>query len=516
MAKRSRRLSTVALAVVFALVGGLSGGAAGAAEPTIERGLLRVDGTNIAWNLFVPAGAGPENPVPVILMTHGWGGSGSKNYSGRVKFLVDRGYAVLTWDQRGFGTSGGEANVDSQEYEVRDVRALITFVAGHPAIQTDGSGDPRMGMLGGSYAGGIQLMTASADPRVDAIAPDIAWNDLPQTLKPGGVFKLQWDLLLYGFGLATAIGDGVAAGETGAYAPQIHQSFVEANALNDWSTSTGEWFASKSPTRYINGAVLADGTVLPGIHAPALITQGTIDTLFPINQAIANFDQIAANGVPVKTIFFCGGHTANEGRSCAVGNRNGVIDEAILAWFDRHVRGNAAADTGAPIVYQTQDGDFHSVAALPATRVSTGEGSGRIVSTVAPTSGGVLAATPSPAGIRFGLSVPAGAHLLGIPRAKVSVTGTGAEAYLFFKLLDLDAAGNAVVVDDQVMAKKVTWLSATPQGFVIDLAGVAWKVAAGHSIAVEVASTSADHASSRLPYVVDFTIDASVPYLMPA
>src|SRR5207253_1609111 len=176
-------------------------------------------------------------------LTHGWGGSRTTSASdGTVSFLLSNGYGVLTWDARGFGTSGGEANVDSQEYEVRDVQALIDRAAQDPAVLLDGPGDPRMGMYGGSYAGGIQLMTASADNRVDAIAPQIAWNNLPQSLKPNGVFKLGWDTLLYGAGLATAATAGLGAGQTGAYSPYIHQSFVEGNVLNDWTQSTFQWF----------------------------------------------------------------------------------------------------------------------------------------------------------------------------------------------------------------------------------------------------------------------------------
>ena len=79
----------------------------------------------------------PAGSLPVVLMTHGWGGSRTTDNSGDVALLTGAGYAVLTWDSRGFGTSGGEANVDSMDFEVRDVQALITFVAGHPAIQTD-------------------------------------------------------------------------------------------------------------------------------------------------------------------------------------------------------------------------------------------------------------------------------------------------------------------------------------------------------------------------------------------
>ncbi|WP_031186635.1 CocE/NonD family hydrolase, partial [Streptomyces sp. NRRL S-1896] len=69
----------------------------------------------------------------------------------------------------------------------------------------DADGDPRVGMIGGSYGGAVQLATASVDHRVDALVPLVTWNDLAYSLAPNaagasrgvssdtaGVFKWQW------------------------------------------------------------------------------------------------------------------------------------------------------------------------------------------------------------------------------------------------------------------------------------------------------------------------------------
>ena len=99
-------------------------------------------------------------------------GPGDPRRPAASRALLDAGYNVLTWDPRGFGRSGGEAEVDSPAYEARDVSTLIDWVATRPGVQLDAPGDPRMGMVGGSYGGGIQLVTAATDCRVDAIVPD--------------------------------------------------------------------------------------------------------------------------------------------------------------------------------------------------------------------------------------------------------------------------------------------------------------------------------------------------------
>ncbi|MER3452536.1 MAG: hypothetical protein C4344_02285, partial [Acidimicrobiia bacterium] len=84
--------------------------------------------------------------------------------------------------------------------------------------------------------------------------------------------------------------------------------------------------------------------------------------------------------------------------------------------------------------------------------------------------------------------------VLGVPRARLSVTGTGTEAYVFVKLLDVETAtGRAVVVDDQVRPVKLTSLSAVPRGIAFNLGGVAWQIRPGHALVVEVSSSSADH-----------------------
>jgi ABC-2 type transport system ATP-binding protein len=71
------------------------------------------------------------------------------------------GYNVLTWDPRGFGDSGDMARVDSKDYEGRDVQALLDYLAEQPEAQLDAAGDPRAGMAGVSYGGGIQNVTAA-------------------------------------------------------------------------------------------------------------------------------------------------------------------------------------------------------------------------------------------------------------------------------------------------------------------------------------------------------------------
>ena len=51
---------------------------------------------------------------------------------------------------------------------------LLNWLARQPEAKLDGRRDPRVGMHGGSYAGGIQFVAAAIDRRIDAIARVLA------------------------------------------------------------------------------------------------------------------------------------------------------------------------------------------------------------------------------------------------------------------------------------------------------------------------------------------------------
>src|SRR5688572_32129637 len=82
----------------------------------------------ICYTLFKPAGARAKKPVPMILHSHGWGGSRTTDPAVFEPWL-DAKYGVLSFDQRGFGESGGTAQVENPDIEGHDVRALVDLIA---------------------------------------------------------------------------------------------------------------------------------------------------------------------------------------------------------------------------------------------------------------------------------------------------------------------------------------------------------------------------------------------------
>jgi ABC-2 type transport system ATP-binding protein len=461
----------------------------------------------------------------VILRGHGWGGAGETqdDPSGTLLKLVGNDYAVMTWDSRGFGQSGGEANIDDPGFEVRDASALVDRLAQRPEIAQNGPGDPRLGMTGESYAGGIQLALAAFDRRIDVIAPEITWNDLRYSLFPHNVVKFGWDELLYGAGLAAAASDGLnpsatAGIQTGIYAPGIHESEVKGTALGYPDQDTLDWFKGKGVAYY--------GIGHP-VRVPTLLMQGSVDTLFNLNDAWANFKHVQAQGAPVKLIAFCGGHV-----SCPSDYEDGGardhLDAAIVNWFARYLR-HQRLNTGPAVEYSTQDGVWHTAQTFP-TVTAPGRahfarttGSVDVVNSGLPTSGpgpadsidAVVADAPSGGEPGTGtipvLTAPRPTQIVGIPHADVTVTGFGAGTHLFFKLVDREANR---VLDLQAESLRVDGpLIGQPQKFSIDLVGVSYLLPTGHHLDLQVSTSSLAHVAYRGPASVTAAVTVAVPTL---
>ncbi len=201
------------------------------------------DGTKIRAHWFPLANA-PAAGAPTLLKGPGWGQAGDVNTSGSgyglfgdlsINALHDAGYNVLTWDPRGFGASGGTVETNSPDFEGRDTQRLIDWVAAQPGVQLDGAGDPRMGMAGASYGGGIQLTTAALDCRVDALVPQLAWQSLGTGLFKNDTSKRGWGDLLY----------RVAA--THDLDPHITSAHEASDTTGVISDADRQWFLDRGP-----------------------------------------------------------------------------------------------------------------------------------------------------------------------------------------------------------------------------------------------------------------------------
>lgn len=502
-------------AFVLALLVALPGAAFLAVAPTTDAAASRYydvtvtsfDGVKIAATVFLPEGASHTSPVPFVMMTHGWAGSRVTTPTGRVADLLDAGYGVLTWDSRGFGKSGGEVMLNSPDYEVKDVQLLLTYIARNiPASLKTGPYDPVVGMSGGSYAGGIQLLAAAHDSRIDVIAPEITWNDLAQSLAPNGVPKLYWTSLLLGAGQATSCSAGAGFTTalnptTGCQTTDLPVFYAQVHATGGVPDSVRDELIARSPATYMDS-----------ISVPTLLVQGFPDTLFDVSQAVANYNGIKANGAPVKLWLYDGGHGQPEAPAKVPNTQGHLISSVVVAWFDCHLKPAGVCATGPEVEYYTAEG-WKSASSWPVPQETVTKhvnGIDPIFNTLAPTprsTYNLVLEQGSPLG---NTTVTGGARLT------FSAAGLGADSVIFASL-GVRSGTTVTRVADQTQPVRFTLdPMGVPVAVEVDLVDVTATYGPGEALVLTLATVDPKFDGGRVPgYVNIGNIDVTWSVVRP-
>jgi ABC-2 type transport system ATP-binding protein len=471
--------------------------------------LTSFDKTAIRIHWFPLPGATTSHPAPTVLVGPGWGAAGDTNLSGGDLFgavgigtLRQAGYNVLTWDPRGFGKSAGTVEIDSADFEGRDVEAMLDWISTQPGVQLDGPRDPRVGMAGASYGGGIQLIAAAIDCRIDAITPTIAWHSLTTSLFKADTPKSGWSGLLN----AVTAGRSVDAHIRHAYATSTSTALIDSNDR--------AFFASRGP-----------GDLVSHINVPTLIVQGTVDNLFTLDEGIENYRILRARGVPTAMVWFCGGHGV-----CLTNPGAATSNNAVLTWLNRYVKQDTTAKTGARFTFIDQNGNRHTAADYPVPTgtpvTATGSGTLQYVATGGsgpahpaagnsdPLAGVATSITPAqaPNAVDVKVDFAAAATVIGTPQLKLSYTGTAPAGTrptrVFAQIVD-DSTG--IVLGNQVTPIEVT-LDGKPHQLSVPLETVVYAATAGAHVTLQLVATTVAYAQPRLGGRVTFdSIRISLP-----
>ncbi|WP_306203929.1 alpha/beta fold hydrolase [Actinoplanes sp. RD1] len=493
------------------------------AQVTVQSGPSGTEPVTLDTRFYLPKDR--DGKVPAVLLAHGFGGT-KNSVADTAEKLADRGYAVLTWTARGFGRSGGEIHLDSPDYEVKDAQRLLDWLATRPEVRTDRAGDPRVGVVGGSYGGALALLLAGQDSRVDAIAPSITWNSLETSFFPGGVFKKAWAGLFFG----SSAGDNPACGR---FAADVCAAYLQMATTGTPDKAISELLARSSPAG-----------VLDRIKAPTLLIQGAVDTLFPLSEADANARGIAATGTPVRVAWFTGGHDGGLGPQ----TDQDRTEALTVQWLDHYVKGSGAAPATS-FTYSRVAGfsaldrglvtNGYSDEAYPGlggggrTQVAVAGAEQRIASPpngnpgaisslpgvggqLSSLLGGVAGDLPGQHATFESAPVTEAIEAAGAPTVPIRVASESGTATVFVKLYDVGADGTATLSGGLVAPLRLTGLPkalAQAEPVTVTLPAIVRQIDKGHQVRVVVATSDQAFLTPAAP--ADYTVAVSGAVSLP-
>ncbi|HET6152628.1 MAG TPA: CocE/NonD family hydrolase [Marmoricola sp.] len=315
------------------------------------------DGVILRGDLILPADASGKainKKFPVIATITAYN-KGVQQYAGGLAggdptYLVKRGYAQLTVDARGTGTSDGEwcAFCTREDTDFTEVMQWA-----HQQSWSNGL----TAMDGPSYMGIAQMFAAAGQPAgLKAIFPQVPGADVYRDVVASGG-QIDAGFIPLWLGLVTATGlippttpsadpsSTIGAlvehlfGAANFTVPLILQAFGGQDAAYD-----GPFYAQRSP---IN--------VVSKVKVPTFFISGEYD-LFQRGTPLL-FENLQKRGVPTKMIIGPWNHLQASGGGDVGAAGLGSLDELKLRWFDHYVKGIADPTLNsdiAPITYYEQ------------------------------------------------------------------------------------------------------------------------------------------------------------------
>ena len=347
-------------------------------------------GDTVAFTVFEPATLEGGQTYPLILHSHGFQGARYKSRPvpfGPLKVdfanplgsdftdigvFIDKGYGVISIDERAHGDSNGSDRVMDPDFEGKDLLAVLDWAEANLnwlkyGLSADGTDSHNLvlGSIGTSYGGMFQYLIHNIDPkkRLDAMVPMWAPYDLTYSLGQGNVPKTLWNVALFGIGNLTGLKT-----LTG-FDPFIFNGFITSFAQNELSPGLKDLLLYHSNRYFCEGQPVATnggpGTrperpPVPGGKVNVLLVQGIRDTLFNLNEGHSNYACFKKQGGDVRLLTTQVGHntlqvTPDIGQlvyhpADVLNEKCGTVDPAAgaLGFFEEHLKGIAGAASAVP------------------------------------------------------------------------------------------------------------------------------------------------------------------------
>ncbi len=406
------------------------------------------DGVSVAATLYLPDGSPPSGGWPAVVFLHGLSGNRTHmNALAEGYGFAGQDYAVLTFDARGHGESGGLVSIDGPR-EVADTRAVHAWLAARPDVA-----DAQIGAWGISYGGGAVFNSLVAGVPWRAVVTVETWTDLYSALMPQGLVK-----------------SGLVAGLAG--------SIPEAKRDPSLTAVTAAAFAGNAAVVRPWAAERSSLSRLGSVTTPVFMAQGRRDFLFGIEQGSLAYRRLRG-----PKVLYVGLH--GHAPSTFPAADTGALMSRVRAWFDCYLRTVCGQAPGSVYVApENFSGGLVRRGSLPP-----------VSPTVVPFPG-VTTFARSGKAVRTSAPLRKAIEIYGAPEVRASIAASGGWSRLVAVLTAKTPQGKEIVVSAGGVptkngARKVT----------IRLINQATLVPKGSRLTLTLASSSTAQSSSNLLYL---------------
>jgi predicted acyl esterase len=442
------------LSLVLLCAAALAWPAAATAFTKTDEVVTMADGIPIATTLYLPDGAAPAGGWPAVMMLHGLNGRRQDLAAFAESLFASQGFAVLLYDARGHGESGGVVTLDGP-LEIGDVAALFQRLAARPDIA-----DAKIGGWGVSYGGGAILRAAVQGVPFAALEPHITWSDLYSAILPQGFAK-----------------SGVVFGFTsGVQRPSELLTRLKDDAIGNRNLSELRKTAAERSTR----------PQLSRLRTPTFWFQGKRDFAFGMEQAIDAYRRLAGP----KRLYL--GNLGHAPSTFAADDSTYFLGQGRL-WFDRYLKGVPNGIDGRPPVEVAPtpfaESRIGRYASLPATRP---------LAAAIYSLPGTRTIGPNAKFVRD-LPVPEAVETFGAATVTVTVSTARRWPHLVAVLSALAPDGQETILS--AGGVRTASLRARPRTLTIRLMSTSGPVPAGSTLRVTLAATSIAQNKDNLVYL---------------
>ncbi len=209
-------------------------------------------------------------------MAHGLSGTRRDGLGPFAERFAAVGIAALVFDHRGFGDSGGEADLFEPARQLEDWRAAIAFGRSLPGVDPE-----RVATFGSSMGGGNALAAAAADSRIAAAVSQVPFLDMWRQAHRSAPWVTVRMLI------AAARDSHLPAIGQPHEAAFINAPGGEAGWRHVVAIGEDSRWRNRISSRWLLGRPYRPGRLAAGLHCPWLLCVGEADRVAKPGPAIA-------------------------------------------------------------------------------------------------------------------------------------------------------------------------------------------------------------------------------------